>query len=274
MICNELPYGKVKSTSCVPKLPALRYLNCYTMAGWHCCNSMYHQKYKDGVNELLFIYTVDGAGTLEINNNTYTLCRNSVILVPPHTPMKYFTDPQVGSWEFYWLDLTGERVLDLAEKLRQDGYCYFRSIPAVNRIFEDMLSESFSEIECSALIGDLFDRIISETIFEEKASAVNQILRYISEHYTERVDLHQISDLFYFSQNQIIRLVRARTGYTPHEYLIRLRLAKACELLQFTTMPIGQIGRSVGYDNNSHFSAAFRHRYGITPAEYRSQFSK
>ena len=274
MICQELPYGQVRFTRCVPTLPALRYLNCCTIAGWHCCNSTYCPEYKDGVNELLLIYTVDGSGILEMDNHAYTLCRDSVILVPPHTPMKYFTDSQIGSWEFYWLDLTGERALSVAEKLWQDGYCLFRGITSIEHIFEDLLSESFSEVECSALIGELLDRIVSEAIFGEKASAVNRILKYISEHYTERVDLRRMSELFFFSQNQIIRIVRARTGYTPHEYLIRLRLAKACEFLQYSAMPIGEIGRSVGYDNNSHFSAAFRRLYGISPIEYRSHFSK
>ena len=97
MICQELPYGQVRFTRCVPTLPALRYLNCCTIAGWHCCNSTYCPEYKDGVIELLLIYTVDGSGILEMDNHAYTLCRDSVILVPPHTPLKYFT----GRWQTY-----------------------------------------------------------------------------------------------------------------------------------------------------------------------------
>lgn len=274
MICKTIPFGQVRVTSCVPTLPALRYLNCITMVGWHNCNSAYRTEYKDGIHELFVIYTVKGAGTLETEKGSFALCPDSLIFVPPHTPMKYFTDKQVGFWEFYWVDLTGERILSLAERLCRDGYGYLRELSSCERIFEELLAEPFSEVKGSALIGDLFDKVISEAVFEERLSAANQILKYLSEHYAERVDLRHMSELFYFSQNQIIRIVRNRTGYTPHEYLTRLRLTKACELLQYTAMPVGEIGRVIGYGNNSHFSAAFRRLYGISPAEYRSRFSE
>ena len=110
MICKTIPFGQVRVTSCVPTLPALRYLNCITMVGWHNCNSAYRTEYKDGIHELFVIYTVKGAGTLETEKGSFALCPDSLIFVPPHTPMKYFTDKQVGFWEFYWVDLTGERI--------------------------------------------------------------------------------------------------------------------------------------------------------------------
>ena len=276
MIYEDLPHGRARIVKYLPTIPAMRYLNCCTMAGWHKCNSLYRQIYPNGVTELLILYTVDGAGVLEMNEKSYTLSRDSLAFVPPETPMSYFTDQQKGEWEFFWLDLTGERALSLSNKLWQDGHRIFRGVQALEPLFSELLRDASSETDRSSLIGKLFDRIISAEIFEDEqnGSAVNKILSYISEHYMERIDLQHMSDRFYLSQNQIIRIVRERTGYTPHEYLIRFRLAKACELLQCTSTPVCEIGRAVGYGNNSHFSAAFRQLYGISPAEYRSRFSR
>ena len=276
MIYEELPRGRAKITSYVPTLPAIRYLHCCTTAGWHCCNKLYSQSYAKGVNELLLIYTANGAGRIEIDKRTYTLPQDSILLVPPHTPMKYATDPQVGLWEFYWLDLTGERACSCAERLWQDGSFLIRNLPSLASVFSDLLNEALSETERSALIERIFEKCISEAVFEasRKESVVDRILHYIGEHYQEAIDLNRMSHLFFLSKNQIIRIVRTRTGYTPHEYLIRLRMTKACELLQSTERAIEEIGHSVGYRNNSHFSATFRRFYGISPTDYRSQFSK
>lgn len=275
MIYEDLPRGRARIASYVPTLPALRHLNCCTMAGWHRCNGQYRQAYKAGVSELFLIYTVDGAGKMETDGGEYTLCRDSVMLVLPHTPMRYYTDPQLGTWEFYWLDLVGERALSAAQKLWQEGHCFLRGVRSLGGAFAELLRAERSEPERSALIGQILDGIVTEAVFEtgQGGSAVDRILRYVAEHYKERIDLRRMSERFYLSQNQIIRIVRARTGYTPHEYLIRFRLAKACELLQGTELPVGEIGRAVGYGNGSHFCAAFRRLFGITPAEYRAHFS-
>ena len=64
---EDLPRGRARIVSLVPTLPALRYLNCCTMTGWHRCNALYSQSYENGVNKLLLIYTVDGAGRMEMN---------------------------------------------------------------------------------------------------------------------------------------------------------------------------------------------------------------
>ena len=273
---EDLPRGRARIVSYVPTIPALRYLNCCTMTGWHCCNELYSQTYKHGVTMLLLIYTVDGFGKLEMNGKTYTLCKNSVIFVPPNTPMRYATDVQHGAWEFYWLDLVGERILSLADKICGDGYCFLRNVTSLEGIFSELLKENGSELECSALIGKIFDTAISKAIFNagQEEATVDRILHYIAQHYTERLDLPGLSTRFYLSQNQLIRVVRDRTGYTPHEYLIRLRLAKACEMLQCTDLSVREIGNAVGYDNSSHFCAAFRRLFGITPAKYRTQLAR
>ena len=276
MIYENLPRGQAKIVSYIPTIPAIRYLNCCTMAGWHHCNELYRMNYQNGGLELLLIYTIDGKGKMNVDGKTYELCKDSIVIVPPHTPMNYSTDPQVGFWEFYWLDLTGDRILSIATKLYQDDHCFVRKTASLSYLFAALLKESSSESERSALIGQIFDEIVSEAIFngDQKKSFNDRILRYISEHYKEHLDLQQLANHFYLSQNQIIRIIRARTGYTPHEYLVHFRLSKACELLQGTQVPIGEIGRAVGYDNNSHFSATFRKIYGLTPAEYRALFSK
>ena len=107
----------------------------------------------------------------------------------------------------------------------------------------------------------------------ESAEAAELILEYIQENYTRKISLEEFSKQFFLSKNQIIRIFRKRTGYAPYEYIKHYRLLKACELLQGTEIPAGEVGSRVGYCNNSHFAAQFRECYGMTPSEYRSMFA-
>ncbi|HET6564594.1 MAG TPA: AraC family transcriptional regulator [Xanthomonadales bacterium] len=56
---------------------------------------------------------------------------------------------------------------------------------------------------------------------------------------------------------------------TPMRYLTRLRLAKACRLLQQPGAVIARISRQVGYESEAAFNRAFRRELGLPPAEWR-----
>jgi transcriptional regulator GlxA family with amidase domain len=57
---------------------------------------------------------------------------------------------------------------------------------------------------------------------------------------------------------------------SPQEYLINFRIEKACELMQANLLSIGDIARSVGYDDPLTFSKVFRKLKGVSPSKFRS----
>ena len=67
-----------------------------------------------------------------------------------------------------------------------------------------------------------------------------------------------------------IRCFRAYTGYPPRQYLIRLKVNRARELLSYSSYNISEIARLVGYDNPLYFSRVFSQNMGCSPSEYRS----
>ncbi len=71
------------------------------------------------------------------------------------------------------------------------------------------------------------------------------------------------------SHAQLCRLVKKHIGQTPQHYIKELRLTHAYEMIQSTDIPFEQIALQVGYSSFSHFSVAFKQRFGLSPAVLR-----
>ena len=59
-------------------------------------------------------------------------------------------------------------------------------------------------------------------------------------------------------------------GMTPHAWLLRLRLERACALLLRSTQAIATVAQEVGFYDQNHFNRAFRQAYGVAPSNYRT----
>lgn len=102
-----------------------------------------------------------------------------------------------------------------------------------------------------------------------------QILRaidYLKEHYpNEKVSLQEISRHVLMSSSYFSLVFKQYTGETFVEYITRLRIEKAKELLQHTTLKSYEISAKVGYNDPNYFSILFKKHTGSTPMEYRGQ---
>lgn len=108
---------------------------------------------------------------------------------------------------------------------------------------------------------------------QEKQNKLNPafISQYIELHYMESMHLDHIAEVVGTSAKYFSRYFRKTFGVNYIEYLNKVRLSHAKELLKDTHLSIAEIGEKTGYLNTSTFSATFRKYFGISPSEYRSQ---
>ena len=74
-----------------------------------------------------------------------------------------------------------------------------------------------------------------------------------------------------YSRTQVFTLFRENTGLTPADFLTRLRVKKACSLLETTALPACRIARECGFSSASAFNAVFRRQTGTTPLAWRGK---
>ena len=101
---------------------------------------------------------------------------------------------------------------------------------------------------------------------------MNYLQQYIELHFTEDLTLDALSKFCCISKYHMIRLFQAHTGFTPHEYIIHLRLLNAENLLRMTTLTCAQVSALSGFANEALFIKHFKKAYEMTPKKYRQLF--
>jgi AraC-like DNA-binding protein len=97
-----------------------------------------------------------------------------------------------------------------------------------------------------------------------------QLLDYVNENLTNcELCLMTVADHMNISTYAVSRLFKEMTGIGFKEYITSQRLDMAYRLLRTTSDNVVDIGRDVGFENASYFSASFRKKFGMTPVQAR-----
>lgn len=100
---------------------------------------------------------------------------------------------------------------------------------------------------------------------------IAKLQQWMHQHYAEAVDIRRLEALSGLSPRTLNRRFAEATGLPPLQYLQRLRLEIARELLRDSDLGIGEIAARVGYPDAAYFSRLFRERQQATPHAYRAQ---
>ena len=101
----------------------------------------------------------------------------------------------------------------------------------------------------------------------DKAVIVNTLMKYMNENYMHQISLETISKKIYLSPAYISKVFKDETGETPINYLIKIRLAKAREMLMAGGRSVKSIARAVGYDDAYYFSKLYKKYHGVAPSK-------
>src|SRR6266571_6784216 len=92
---------------------------------------------------------------------------------------------------------------------------------------------------------------------------------YLHEHAAEPITLATLSRVAALSPYYLVRVFKAQVGMPPHRYLTVLRVERARQLLEVSSLSVTQIAHRTGFGTVSHFSTVFRARVGVSPSQYR-----
>lgn len=100
---------------------------------------------------------------------------------------------------------------------------------------------------------------------------IDNIKKYIQKNYTQNITLEKISVLFFINPSYCSFLFKEKTNENFINYITKIRIVKAEELLKNTNYKVYKIAKLLGFDNDKYFFRVFKKATGYTPEEYRSK---
>ena len=239
-------------------------------------------------NHYLFHYVISGTGTLCANNakgetQTYSIKSGQGFLIFPKQITSYYADLNLP-WEYVWIEFDGLRVkeaLDRTELSVNMPVYHSRSKDLRDQLLNEMLYVVHHAKESPFhLIGHLylfFDYLTQSAkstrlVHTGKMSDyyIKEALNFIEQNFQNDITVEDISAVCGINRSYFGKIFRNAIGRSPQEFLMNYRMVKATELLKLTSLSIAEIGSAVGYENQLHFSRAFKTIYGVSPREWRN----
>jgi len=99
---------------------------------------------------------------------------------------------------------------------------------------------------------------------------IDQSIAYMLKHLNQPLNATQLASRAGFSVSHYFAVFKRRTGCSPIDYFIGLRMGQACRLLVETTLPVKDVAAQLGYDDPFYFSRVFKSVNAVAPTAYRT----
>ncbi len=263
------------------RLPVVRDLYVTDIGHFPAAAGHYCQRPKPRA-ETILIYCADGAGWCRMAGRRWRVAKGRAVVVPRGIPHTYGADRKIP-WSIYWVHFAGARESDFRAALGVTPSRPLLHVPDAARVaeaFEEMYGHVHHGWTDAALLGlsTALARFLGILKFCQRAlhprglkaqEKVLDSIRFMRENLGRPVRLRELAARVYLSPSHYSALFRRQTNMSPQKFFTRLRMQRACTMLDATDMPVSEVGRALGYEDQFYFSRAFRRTMGLSPSRYR-----
>jgi len=233
-----------------------------------------------------FLYGVRGQAQIRLNGRPYIAGPHRLFHGGPETGLRI--DPTEPRFDYYLLSYRTKRLEPETDQRDSadpnddpPGFVYAysprRPLPLLSmlRTMEQLRGrpDSLARLQFKSEFYRFIHELMSQmSEHGELASpdAVGQAMDLIRQHYAESLTLERLAQDLGYSVSHLSALFKKRTGISPIDYLIRVRMKRALHLLRSTDASIGEIAAEVGYSDVYYFGRLFKKHWGLSPSRYRS----
>jgi AraC-like DNA-binding protein/mannose-6-phosphate isomerase-like protein (cupin superfamily) len=251
-----------------------------------------HRSHKIGpaVHDYYLIHTViSGKGQFTIGGNHYTCHTGDTFIIFPGELFSYEADEH-NPWQYVWVGFSHDGPSSFiaalgvspAQPIIRDSLTpmirsYYTQLQGC---FQTDSPPALSNLEAAGYIRLLLHRLglVQHNLdrLQPEASTtvehvMNQAIQYLSLQFTQTISIEHLSNMLGYHRTHLCKLFKQTTGLSPMQYLLKIRMQRASELLLTSTYPIEQVASSVGYSDALYFSRKFRQWHGQSPTEYRNK---
>lgn len=236
-------------------------------------------------------YFLDGSVTYYIEDQVYDLCPGDLLIIPAGKMHRPVIANEHAAYERMVLWITPQCLQSIdspagdlqknLQKVGEHGYCVpFRGDETVfvTALLKKLLYMQKNDTDpkfCAGAVELYLWTIfrsygVIDTTHRNETQVIPQVIRYITEHFSEPLTLEDIAAEFFVSKSYLNRHFKAYTNSTVYAYIMALRLTHARRMLR-EGIPAVEAGRECGFSDYSTFYKAFKTQTGLSPQQFKSR---
>ena len=266
----------------IKKNPML--VNLYLTHIGYFPKAVYHyRERKNGCSDNILIYCLGGKGWYSINEKRFEVGINDYFIIPAtKEPIRYGSDEK-EPWTIYWIHFSGYGINTFNHSFNIELFDGPHQI-SVNEKGLELWNSMYKNLEMGFGFENLSKtnlmlyHFISTFLFpetngnekkQEEQDLISNTIQFMRNKLAEKLNLEDLAMMNKLSASHLSLLFRKRTGMSPLDYFIHLKLQQACLLLLTTEMKIKFIAADLGYDDPYYFSRLFKKYIKMSPLQYR-----
>jgi AraC-like DNA-binding protein len=232
----------------------------------------------------LIHYVLEGCGRFSAEGREYTLGKGDGFLICPNRITWYGADWE-APWRYTWIGFSGARA---AEALRKAGLdeqqpLFHMSPSAFAGVSRQMGLATGSAAErdfrlMSALYLFFAELVAHNGPHDTAPPGTSRRIAYVRKaadffrmYYARPIGITEAAAHVGLDRSYLSQIFKEETGVNPRDFLIGLRLEKACQFMGNPALSIADIARSVGYEDPLRFSKLFHKHRGLSPRAFRKE---
>ncbi|WP_064696921.1 MULTISPECIES: helix-turn-helix domain-containing protein [Rhizobium] len=225
------------------------------------------------------ILIAEGRGLFEFGRRgkTQRVEAGSIVLLFPGVWHRFAPDPELG-WTENWIECRSTafdfaRTAGLIDPTRS----VLPSTPEVGAVFERIhglaVDDGLANQPLLSTLGLQLLALLSQQKELTSAAPADRLVErarmLLMERCTQRISVEDVAGELGVSYSYFRRVFRDKTGVSPKQHLVSLRIRRAQDIFANTDKPIKEVAGLLGFSSAFHLSSQFQHLVGCSPSEYK-----
>ncbi len=243
---------------------------------------------------LELFYFESGSGFLELNSKKYPLRAHDLLVINSRYIHVQYSENCDTPLVYYDFAIDNVHMNGLPQNCIGAKEFFLHSFQHGNNVFYQNILRILNEFDCKqysyhSKVQAIFIEILVDTVrlFSSERnllpenenpntnrSQLEQIKKYIDEHYSEQITLDQLSKIIYINKSYIVTQFKKLFNVSPIQYLTLVRMEHAKNLLSSTSKSVTEIAAEVGFNNPVYFTEIFSRTIGVPPSVFRKNVSE
>lgn len=278
---KTLPKQLIKEAEQNPILSSL----FATDIGYYPYAQGHFRERKEGCEQNILIYCVEGKGWIEADGKKMQIRANEYFTIPAYKGHKYAADKK-EPWSIYWLHFVGEKArlfldgnnVEIHEIDTPESSRFRERIFLFQEIVENLqqgVNQSNLEYATTCLwhlLGSFRFVAAYRKIKQVKTMyTVEKSIYYMNEQIDRNISLQELASQCGLSLSHYCLVFKKHSSCTPLVYFTRLKIQKACNMLDLTGKTIKEIAHTLGFEDQYYFTRVFKKIMGLPPTVYRAR---